>query len=94
MSEWTTTWEVLWNQAAIDPRPFEISQVAPEAARKLGVAPDAAEREISFLLVELSRLPEGQRYFRREGNAVVALPELITAQEQGRTAQDAYPVEV
>jgi hypothetical protein len=94
MSEWTRTWDVLWNRAAQDARPFEIDEVAPEVAQRLGLDLPAAVREVGFLLEELWRLPEGRRYFRREGNAVVPLPELIAAQGQGRLARDVYPFEV
>lgn len=94
MSEWKTVWSNLWNTMAQGQGPFEIDQIAPEVARELNVDPAAAVREVGFLLEELSRMPAGQRYFRREGNAVVPLPEWTEAQRQGRSPLDLYPFEL
>jgi hypothetical protein len=94
MSEWTKTWDVLWDRAARNGEPFEIDEVAPEIARRLEITPEAASREVAFLLSELARMPEGRRYYRREGNAVVALPELTEARGRGLAADDVYPFEL
>lgn len=94
MSEWMTIWNSLWGTMSERRAPFEIGTIAPEVAGRLGVKPAEAEREIGFLLEELSRMPEGRRFFRREGNAVVALPEWTEAQRLGRSSQEAYPFEL
>lgn len=94
MSEWTKTWRVLWDCAAQNPEPFEIDQAVPEVARQLGVPHPAARHEIAVLLEELARMPDGQGYFRREGDAVVPLPELLAALHGGRAPETVYPFEV
>lgn len=94
ISNWQTIWQVLWDHAVRDPGPFEIAEVAPEVARRLEVSPAEAEREIAFLLTELSRMPEGRRYFRRVGNAVVAQPGFLAAPKDEGSALSAYPFEL
>jgi hypothetical protein len=94
MSDWQNIWSVLWERAARDPSPFEISEVEPVIAERLQADKGTANREIGLLLGELSRMPDGEQYFRREGNAVVALPELIEAQRRGKPPLDVYPFEL
>jgi hypothetical protein len=94
VSEWQTVWMVLWDRVAGDPNPFEIAEIAPEVARRLNFKPEAAVHEVATLLEELARLPDGERFYRREGNAVVALPELIEARRRGKPPLDVYPFEL
>jgi hypothetical protein len=58
------------------------------------MSPGQARHEVGFLLTELARLPEGRRFFLREGDAVVPLPELMEAQADGKAAVDVYPFEL
>jgi hypothetical protein len=94
VSEWQTVWTILWDRVARDPAPFEIDEVTPEIARRLNLpGPDAA-REVGTLLGELGRMPDGEQFLRREGNAIVALPELLDAQRKATAPLDVYPFEL
>jgi hypothetical protein len=97
VSDSQTAWSALWSHAAkgANPNsPFEIDEVVPVAASALGVKPEKARKLIGGLLTELARLPEGKRFFTREGNAVVPLPEFRTALDAGTPPLDAYPYEL
>lgn len=94
MSDSQTAWKILCDWAGRRHGPFEISEVARAVAEALKVKPAKAERVISSLLKELDRLPEGRQYFRREGNAVVPLPELPPAAQDADKAARLYPFEV
>lgn len=89
-SEWRMLFDLLWETALRVQGPFEIAEVVPEAARRLGQNERAADRELRLLLGELARMPEGRQYFTVEGNAVVTLPEVQTAPSRA----DAYPFEL
>jgi hypothetical protein len=87
---------ILWRHAFRNDRaaPFEISEVAPEVEKTLQVDDRNAERLVGGLLKELERMPEGKQYFRREGNAVVPLPELLTVPRDPGSEFAAYPYEL
>jgi hypothetical protein len=87
-------WLVLWDRAAADPSPFEISEVAPKVARALQIDESEAPSRIRLFLGELQRLPEGNRYFALEGLAVVPLPEFTASPKDQSTAMKAYPFEI
>jgi hypothetical protein len=93
-SEWQALFALLWETAARVRGPFEIAEVVPEGARRLGQTDGTVGREIRFLLAELERLPEGKRYFTVEGNAVVPLPEFRATPPGPDAARDAYPFEL
>jgi hypothetical protein len=97
MSDYQTTFTILWQHAAGQAKPgspFEIDDVAPAAATALKVSPEAARKLIGGLLLELDRLPEGKRFFRREGNAIVPLPAFLAAVKTTTSPLDAYPYEL
>jgi hypothetical protein len=94
MSDSHALWLLLWDRARSDPSPFELAEVAPELARQRGRSPEQALKTCSLLLKELERLPEGKRYFRREGDAVVPLPEFLAAANSRQAATDVYPFEL
>lgn len=96
LSDYQNTWIVLCRRAKQgDPNtPFEISEVVPELASRLKVSGPRAERLISMLLGELGRLPEGRRYFRQEGYAVVPLPEFASVGDGPEAEVAAYPFEL
>jgi hypothetical protein len=97
MSDNQTIWTLLWNHAATSPKPeapFEIDDVVPAAVGALKVSEDEARKAIGLLLAELARLPEGRRYFTREGNAVVPLPGFLRARDEVARPVDAYPYEL
>jgi hypothetical protein len=87
-------WLVLWNRAATDSSPFEISEVVSNVAEALEIDEKEAPRRISLFLGELQRLPEGDRYFTLEGSAVVPLPEFAASPKDEAAAMKAYPFEV
>jgi hypothetical protein len=87
-------WLVLWNRAAADSSPFEISEVAPKVAEALKIDESEAPRRISLFLGELQRLPEGKQYFTLEGHAIVALSEFAESPKDEAAAMKAYPFEV
>lgn len=94
MSDTQRIWEIVWTRAAQGPNPFEVSEIAPEVARALEIPPDeAAERTLRFVR-ELERAPEGEQFFRAEGDAVVPLPEFERAAKDPATARQLYPFEV
>jgi hypothetical protein len=93
-SEWQTLFALLWETAAKVRGPFEIAEVVPEGARRLGQPGGTVEREVRFLLTELGRMPEGRRYFAVEGDAAVPLPEFDRAPAGPGAARDAYPFEL
>lgn len=97
MSDSQTVWTILWNRAMASSRPaepFEIAEVVPQVAEALHVDVKAASRTIGLLLTELARLPDGERFFRVEGNAVAPLPELLTAMKGSPPALAVYPYEL
>ena len=94
MSDSKAVWLVLWERAARDASPFEIREVVPIAAERLPTDPRHAERLILGLLQELERLPDGQQFFRAEGNAVAVLPEFQDAPKDRNAALGAYPFEI
>ena len=75
MSDPRTIWAILWKHAAESPEPFEVSDVAPEAAKAIGASVPEAQRAVAGFVKELERLPDGQQFFTLEGDAVVPLPE-------------------
>jgi hypothetical protein len=93
MSDPQLIWTILWDRAARTPEPFEVAEVVPEVAAKLPASAQEATRRINLLLGELERLPEGRRYFAREGGAVVALPEFRSLPKDADTARKTYPFE-
>ncbi len=93
MSRSQTTFGILWEHASASPGPFEIDEVAPRVQEAIGGDEKSASQRVASLLDELARLPEGERFFRLEGNAVVPLPEFEEARSKGVTAQIAYPYE-
>jgi hypothetical protein len=91
------TWTILWRRAmdgSSPGAPFEIDEAAPAVAEALRITAEEARKLIGSLLVELDRLPEGERYFTREGNAVVPLPEFLEASAAHADPLDAYPYEL
>jgi hypothetical protein len=97
MSDTQTAWTILWRRAlgGSNPgAPFEIDEAAPAVAAALKVTAEEARALIGNLLSELDRLPEGERYFTREGNAVVPLPEFLSASAAHTDPVDAYPYEL
>jgi hypothetical protein len=97
MSDNQAVWTVLWTHAASSPNPsapFEIDDVLPAVAAALKVSEAEAEGKIGMLLTELGRLPEGRRFFAREGNAVVPLPAFLRARGTVARPVDAYPYEL
>src|SRR5690349_2164669 len=94
MSEFQTIWLILWNRAAQQPGPFEISEAAPEGAKALGISAKDAAKRVSELLKELDRLPENERYFTQEGEAVVPLAEFQAADKSTSNAKKTYPFEI
>lgn len=94
MSDAQALWLIIWNRAGADPSPFELDEVAPELSRQRDLSPEQASRTCDLLLKELERLPEGKQFFRREGNAVVPLPEFLAATNSRQDARDAYPFEL
>ena len=96
MSDSQTVWMILWHHAFRGDRPqaFEIDEVIPEVKKTLQVDEHHARRLVSGLLVELERLPDGAQYFRREGNAVVPLPELLGVPKNDRAEFASYPFEL
>ena len=97
MSDNQTVWTILWKRAAagsVQGTPFEISEVVPSVTKALSISEDKAKHLISGLLTELGRLPEGDRFFTREGNAVVPLPEFTVAHGGTGSALEAYPYEL
>jgi hypothetical protein len=93
MSNPQTVWMLLWNHAAKNSAPFEVGELALDVAKTIGVSESEAQRRISGLLKELGRLPEGQRFFNAEGNAVVPLPEFLASAKDDATARASYPFE-
>jgi hypothetical protein len=97
MSDTQTIWLILWRRALqnANPRdPFEIAEVVPDVVEALKVPERDATRLVSGLLTELERLPEGGRYFRREGNAIVPLPEFASVHKDPDSELRAYPYEL
>jgi hypothetical protein len=97
MSDTQTIWMVIWNRATAPPghgEPFEIAEIATEVAERLKVSEQDATRRIAGLLDELERLPDGRQYFRREGNAIVALPEAANIPLDLPDELKAYPYEL
>ncbi|HMB03714.1 MAG TPA: hypothetical protein VKP69_08235 [Isosphaeraceae bacterium] len=97
MSDSQTVWMILWRRAlrSDNPRdPFEISEVVPDVVEALKVPERDAARLVSGLLNELERLPEGEQYFRQEGNAVVPLPEFANVHQDPDSELKAYPYEL
>ena len=97
MSDHQTIWTILWNHAARQPTPdapFEIDEVVPAVVAALEVSDPHARRLIGGLLTELDRLPDGEQFFAREGNAVVPLSEFLKAKDQGTAPIDLYPYEL
>jgi hypothetical protein len=97
MSDNQTVWMILWKRALTsdDPRaPFEIAEVVPQVVAALHVQEEQAVKLVGGLLTELARLPEGKRFFRREGNAVVPLPEFARVPRDPGSELSAYPYEL
>ena len=92
MSVSQTAWAVLWDHAANGP--FEISEVSPTVAKALNISEKDASKLIGGLLTELGRLPDGERFFAQEGNAVVPLPAFTKAKAGGLQAAGLYPFEL
>ncbi len=94
MSDSQTIWMILWDRATSVQGPFEISDIVPEVSRRLDQDEKTAQKLILNLLAEVERMPEGERYFRVEGYAVVPLAEFFHAPKDQRAALDAYPFEL
>ncbi len=94
MSDAQTAWTILWNRALTTAGPFETSEVLPEVVARLKVDEQQAARLVSLLLTELSRLPEGRRFFRLEGQAIVPLQEFVDASRGTANPLSVYPYEL
>lgn len=97
MSDSQAVWMILWRRAlrSSDPlEPFEINEVVPDVVEALKVPEREAARKVGDLLTELSRLPDGSQYFRREGDAVVPLPEFARVHKDPVSELKAYPYEL
>ena len=94
MSKAHLIWMALWEHAALDPSPFEIDELVPAVQEATGFDAHESRYRVGFLLTELSRLPDGQQFFTREGDAVVVLDEFMQSPKDPATALDAYPFEV
>ena len=93
MSDSQQAWDVLWSHARANPDPFEIDEVVPAVASRIGSDEDKARQVVTFLLGEADRLPDGERFFRVEGRAVVPLPEFTEAVSRGVGPIESYPFE-
>jgi hypothetical protein len=90
-------WTILCQHAAAGQppnAPFEIGDVTPVVAQTLSVPEGRARKLVETLLAELARMPEGRNYFRREGDAVVPLPEFAGVSHDPKAMLDAYPYEL
>jgi hypothetical protein len=97
MSDNQTVWTILLKHALTgnDPRaPFEISEVVPQVVAALDIPEKRATQLVGGMLTELSRLPDGKQFFRREGNAVVPLPEIAQVSGSPEVELAAYPYEL
>ena len=94
MSDSQTIWAILWDHAKAAKGPFEIDDVLPDAAKALGKSGASLQRQVTSLIDELDRMPEGRQYFETEGNAAVPLPEFFAAVAQGKSPTDTYPYEL
>lgn len=94
MSDTQTAWAMLWDHACKADGPFEIEEVVPALATKLGKPEEEARRLITFLLGEMERMPDGREFFALEGKAVVPLPEFSAACACGEKPLEAYPYEL
>jgi hypothetical protein len=97
MSDSQTVWTILWNRALKGVRPgepFEIAEVIPEVAAALHVGVQEASHKVALVLSELSRLPEGRRFFALEGSAVVPLPEFLESSRGAPAPVSVYPYEL
>ncbi len=97
MSDSQTAWKILWDHASKDSppgSPFEIDEVTAAVAGATKVSEAEARRVVGSLLGELDRLPEGRRYFTREGEAVVPLPEFLKARTGTSDPLELYPYEL
>lgn len=87
-------WVAIWGRASEIEGPFELSDIVGPTAAALGVPEHDAERRLRFLMSELDRMPDGEQYFRMEGNAVVPLAEFAGSPKDLTSALRAYPFEV
>jgi hypothetical protein len=97
MSDTQTVWMILWKRATQSPHPrdpFEIAEVVPEVCKTLNVNDRDAAGLVGGLLKELERLPEGKRYFTREGDAILPLPEFAALPKDPESEFAAYPYEL
>jgi hypothetical protein len=97
LSDYQTAFTILWQHAtaqASPASPFEIDEVVSAVATALKTSPEAARRLIGGLLLELGRMPEGRRFFIREGNAVVPSHAFLAAVKTTESPLDAYPYEL
>lgn len=97
MSDSQVAWKIIWEHASSGPKPgtpFEIDDVSKAVAEANKSSEGDARRVISGLLTELDRLPDGERFFTCEGNAVVPLPAFTKAIQGSRPAIEVYPFEL
>jgi hypothetical protein len=97
MSDSQTIWMILWRRALRSDSPldpFEISEIVPDVVDALEVPEREAERRVASLMGELDRLPQGEQYFRLEGNAIVPLPEFAAVHQDPDSELNAYPYEL
>ena len=73
MSDTQTAWCMLSDHAEKANGPFELGEVTPAIAARLGVSEKEATRLITLLLGEVARMPDGREFFALEGRAVVPL---------------------
>ena len=85
---------MLWDHAEHVSGPFEIADVVPAVAVKVGVSEDEARALINELLGEAARLPDGQSFFCVEGYAVVPQSEFFDACLKSVSPDTAYPFEI
>jgi hypothetical protein len=74
--------------------PFPVAKIVPRVAAALKVPEGEARSLVDGPLTEVARLPGGRRYFRREGDAAVPLPEFAGVSKTPRAERDAYPYEL
>src|SRR5262245_40975199 len=100
MSDSHTVWMILRTARSRPLDPLNLrdlrghARVVPAVVAALHVDEKAASRLIATLFTELSRLPDGRQFFRREGDAIVPLPESLEAARAAPSPLSAYPYEL
>ncbi len=94
MSRSKIIFEILWQHGATTSGAFEVDDVTPQVAAKLGESREEAAGRVRTLLGELGRMPDGKQFFAMEGNAAVPLAEYLKARDAGVSPDEAYPYEI